>query len=140
MAASWQSPAVHQSFIGLFPGHWLTGQIFSATSLIGLVTLTGVLVRNSLLIAHFVTAYMREGISVREAVLLAGAVRLRPILLTSLSIIFGSIIMLIDPIFGGLGCSFIFGTIASTVFTMALAASLGSLRYPQGLSRAKKVP
>ena len=56
----------------------------------------------------------------REAVLLAGAVRLRPILLTSLSIIFGSIIMLIDPIFGGLGCSFIFGTIASTVFTMAL--------------------
>jgi multidrug efflux pump subunit AcrB len=112
--------AIPVCFIGLFPGHWLTGQIFSATSLIGLVTLTGVLVRNSLLIADFVTEYMREGISVREAVLLAGAVRLRPILLTSLSIIFGSIIMLIDPIFGGLGCSFIFGTIASTVFTMAL--------------------
>lgn len=112
--------AIPVCFIGLFPGHWATGQIFSATSLIGLVTLTGVLVRNSLLIADFVVEYMQRGLPVLQAVLDAGAVRLRPIMLTSLAIIFGSCIMLVDPVFGGLGCSFIFGTIASTAFTMAL--------------------
>ena len=80
--------AVPLAFIGLFPGHWLFGAQFSASSLIGVVALAGVVVRNSLLIIDFVRDYLKAGLPLEEAAMDAGAVRLRPILLTTLAIIF----------------------------------------------------
>jgi multidrug efflux pump subunit AcrB len=81
-------------------------------------------VRNSLLIIDFVQDYMQRGMGLREAVSEAGAVRLRPILLTALAIVLGSAVMLSDPVFGGLAISLIFGTIASTVLTLMVVPML----------------
>jgi multidrug efflux pump subunit AcrB len=106
--------------VGVFPGHWLLGAPFSGTSMIGVIALAGVVVRNSLLIVDFVLDYLRQGMSLEAAVIEASAVRLRPILLTALAIVFGSLIMLSDPVFGGLAISLIFGTLASTVLTMVV--------------------
>lgn len=121
--------AVPLAFIGLFPGHWLFGAQFSASSLIGVVALAGVVVRNSLLIIDFVRDYLKAGLPLEEAAMDAGAVRLRPILLTTLAIIFGSVVMITDPVFSGLAISFIFGTAASTVFTVFLIPILLTFYY-----------
>lgn len=110
--------AIPLGLVGVFPGHWLLGQQFSATSMVGLIALAGVVVRNSLLIIDFVREYMAQGMPLREAVLEAGAVRLRPIVLTALAIVFGSAAMLADPLFSGLAISLIFGTIAATILTL----------------------
>lgn len=110
--------AIPLTMIGIFPGHNLTGQAFTATSMIGVIALAGIVVRNSLLLIDFVLEYREQGMSVRESVLMAGKVRFRPILLTALAIIFGSAIMITDPVFGGLAVSLIFGTFASTALTL----------------------
>jgi multidrug efflux pump subunit AcrB len=110
--------AIPLAVVGLFPGHLIMGAQFSATSLIGVIALAGVVVRNSLLIIDFVLDYQRQGMELRQAILEAGAVRLLPILLTALAIIFGSMVMLSDTVFGGLAISLIFGTIASTILTL----------------------
>jgi len=116
--------AIPLGLIGVFPGHWLMDQYFSAPSMIGVIALSGVVVRNSLLIIDFVLDYMKQGIPLHEAVSEAGAVRLRPILLTALAIILGSIVMITDPVFGGLAISLIFGTIASTILTLVVVPVL----------------
>jgi multidrug efflux pump subunit AcrB len=110
--------AIPMTLIGVFPGHWLTGQAFTATSMIGVIALAGIVVRNSLLLIDFIVDYRGQGYGLREAVIEAGAVRLRPILLTALAIILGSAIMITDPVFGGLAVSLIFGTFASTALTL----------------------
>ncbi len=110
--------AIPLGLIGVFPGHWLLNQPFTATSMIGVIALSGVVVRNSLLIIDFIQDYMKLGMTLREAVIEAGAVRLRPILLTALAIILGSSVMLSDPVFGGLAISLIFGTMVSTILTL----------------------
>ncbi len=106
------------TMIGIFPGHAVTGQPFTATSMIGMIALAGIVVRNSLLLIDFILDYRRRGFDVRMAVLEAGAVRARPILLTALAVIAGSSIMISDPVFGGLGVSLAFGTLASTLLTL----------------------
>ncbi len=116
--------AIPLGLAGIFPGHWLMGQSFTATSMIGVIALAGVVVRNSLLIIDFVLDYRRQGMDLREAILEAGAVRLRPILLTALAIMLGSAVMLTDPVFGGLAISLIFGTLASTVLTLIVVPLL----------------
>lgn len=116
--------AIPLGLAGIFPGHWLMGQPFTATSMIGIIALAGVVVRNSLLIIDFVLDYRRQGMDLREAILEAGAVRLRPILLTALAIVLGSAVMLTDPVFGGLAISLIFGTLASTVLTLIVVPLL----------------
>ncbi|GLK90883.1 efflux RND transporter permease subunit [Pseudomonas turukhanskensis] len=116
--------AIPLGLVGIFPGHWLMGQSFTATSLIGVIALAGVVVRNSLLIIDFVLDYRHQGMSLRKAILEAGAVRLRPILLTALAIIFGSMIMLSDPVFGGLAISLIFGTLSATILTLIVVPIL----------------
>ncbi len=126
--------AIPLALIGVFPGHWLMGQPFTATSMIGIIALSGVVVRNSLLIIDFVQDYMKQGMSLHEAVSEAGAVRLLPILLTALSTILGSAVMLSDPVFGGLAISLIFGTISATILTLIVVPVLFySLmrRFPQ---------
>ncbi len=110
--------AIPLTLIGVFPGHWLTQQAFTATSMIGVIALAGIVVRNSLLLIDFILDYRARGYSLEESVAQAGAVRLRPILLTALAIIFGSAVMVTDPVFGGLAVSLIFGTLLSTVLTL----------------------
>jgi multidrug efflux pump subunit AcrB len=110
--------SVPLGIIGIFPGHWLMGVDFSATSIVGIVALSGVVVRNSLLIIDFIQDNMKKGMPLKEAAAQAGAVRLRPILLVALAIVFGSVIMVADPVFGGLAISLIFGTVVSASFTV----------------------
>ncbi len=110
--------AIPLTMIGVFPGHWVTEQAFTATSMIGVIALAGIVVRNSLLLIDFILEYRAEGRSLKDAVIEAGKVRFRPILLTALAIIFGSMIMITDPVFGGLAVSLIFGTLSSTVLTL----------------------
>jgi len=116
--------AIPLGLVGVFPGHWLMDQPFSAPSMIGLIALSGVVVRNSLLIIDFVLDYMKLSMPLHEAVSEAGAVRLKPIFLTGLAIILGSAVMLSDPVFGGLAISLIFGTIASTILTLIVVPVL----------------
>ena len=106
------------TMIGIFPGHLVTGQPFTATSMIGMIALAGIVVRNSTLLIDFIIDYRNRGHDVKTAVLEAGAVRARPILLTALAVVAGTSIMISDPVFGGLGVSMAFGTIAATVLTM----------------------
>ncbi len=112
--------AIPLTLVGVFPGHWLMGQAFTATSMIGAIALAGIVVRNSLLLIDFILDYRRQGYSLEEAVMEAGAVRFRPILLTALAIILASAIMITDPVFGGLAISLIFGTFASTALTLVV--------------------
>jgi len=106
------------TLIGVFPGHWLLHQPFTATSMIGVIALAGIVVRNSLLLIDFILDYRRQGNSLQDSILEAGAVRARPILLTALAIVSASFVMVGDPVFGGLAISLIFGTTASTVLTL----------------------
>ncbi len=112
--------AIPLTLIGVFPGHWITQQAFTATSMIGVIALAGVVVRNSLLLIDFIIDYRARGYSLEQAVIEAGAVRFRPIMLTALAIILGSAIMITDPVFGGLAVSLIFGTFASTMLTLVV--------------------
>ncbi|CUS43842.1 Acriflavin resistance protein [hydrothermal vent metagenome] len=84
----------------------------------GIIALSGVVIRNSLLIIDFIQDNQKHGMPLAEAARMAGAVRLRPILLTTLAIVLGSAIMIPDPVFGGLAISLIFGTLVSTVLTV----------------------
>ncbi len=110
--------AIPLTIIGVLPGHALLGQYFTATSMIGVIALAGIVVRNSLLLIDFILEYERAGHALQEAVAAAGRTRMRPILLTALAIILGTFIMVFDPVFGGLAVSLIFGTFASTVLTL----------------------
>ena len=112
--------AIPLTLVGVFPGHWATGQAFTATSMIGVIALAGIVVRNSLLLIDFILDYRKQGYDLENAVIEAGAVRFRPILLTALAIILGSAIMITDPVFGGLAVSLIFGTFASTALTLVV--------------------
>lgn len=112
--------AIPLTLVGVFPGHWATAQAFTATSMIGVIALAGIVVRNSLLLIDFILDYRKQGYGLEQAVIEAGAVRFRPILLTALAIILGSAIMITDPVFGGLAVSLIFGTFASTALTLVV--------------------
>ncbi len=110
--------AIPLTIVGVFPGHTIMGQYFTATSMIGVIALAGIVVRNSLLLIDFILEYRKQGHPLDEAVLQAGITRLRPIMLTALAIILGTLVMILDPVFGGLAISLIFGTFASTVLTL----------------------
>ena len=110
--------AIPLTLIGVLPGHAVMGQYFTATSMIGVIALAGIVVRNSLLLIDFIGEYRAQGNGVKDAVLAAGVTRLRPILLTAFAIILGTLVMIVDPVFGGLAISLIFGTFASTVLTL----------------------
>ena len=110
--------AIPLTVVGVLPGHMIMGSHFTATSMIGVIALAGIVVRNSLLLIDFILEYRKGGHALAEAVLQAGVVRLRPILLTAFAIILGTLIMAFDPVFGGLAISLIYGTFASTVLTL----------------------
>ncbi len=99
---------------GILPAHALLGAFFTATSMIGFIAGAGIIVRNSIIVVDFIELRRREGMPLAQAVIDAGAVRLRPVLLTAAGVIAGSSVILADPIFQGLGLSLIAGIVAST--------------------------
>ncbi|MDK9697552.1 MAG: efflux RND transporter permease subunit, partial [Siculibacillus sp.] len=108
------------TLIGIVPGHWLLGADFTATSMIGFIALAGIIVRNSILLVEFARSQVAEGMSVRDAIVLAGRVRLRPILITALALVIGSMVLLSDPIFQGMAVSLLFGSLVATFLTLVV--------------------
>ena len=118
------------TLIGIVPGHWLLGAPFTATSMIGFIALAGIIVRNSILLVDFIRRDQanaaREGRSadLGELVLRAGAIRVKPILLTALAAMIGAVFILADPIFQGLAISLLFGLAASTLLTVLVIPAI----------------
>jgi multidrug efflux pump subunit AcrB len=106
--------------IGVMPGHALLGAKYTATSMIGMIALAGIIVRNSILLVDFIGQELREGRSLDDAVINAAAVRAKPIVLTALAAMMGGFFILDDPIFNGLAISLIFGITISTMLTLVV--------------------
>ena len=109
--------AIPFSLIGILPAHWAFGAFFTATSMIGFMAGAGIVVRNSIILVDFIELRIRDGLPLAEAVVEAGAVRFRPMLLTALAVIVGASVILADPIFQGLAISLMFGEIASLLIS-----------------------
>ncbi len=125
--------AVPLTLIGIMPGFWLLNLLladpvggfdnpvfFTATSMIGMIALGGIVIRNSLVLIEFVNGAVKKGVALREAILQSGAIRLRPILLTAATTALGAWPITLDPIFSGLAWALIFGLFASTLFTLVI--------------------
>jgi len=108
------------TIIGVMPGHALFGAQFTATSMIGMIALAGIIVRNSILLVDFINQQVAEGMAFSEAVILSAAIRAKPIALTGLAAMLGALFILDDPIFSGLAISLIFGIFVSTVLTLVV--------------------
>ncbi len=108
------------TIIGVMPGHALLGASFTATSMIGMIALAGIIVRNSILLVDFIDLQVARGRPFREAVVDAAAVRAQPIALTALAAMVGAFFILDDPIFNGLAISLVFGILVSTLLTLVV--------------------
>jgi multidrug efflux pump subunit AcrB len=104
--------------IGVMPGHALLGAQFTATSMIGMIALAGIIVRNSILLVDFINGELHAGTPFDQAVVRAGVARTKPIVLTALAAILGGFFILDDPIFNGLAIALIFGLLVSTLLTL----------------------
>ena len=105
--------AIPFSLVGILPAHGMMGAFFTATSMIGFIAGAGIVVRNSIILVDFVELRLQEGMPLDEAVIDAGAVRFRPMMLTAAAVVVGSIVILFDPIFQGLAIALMAGEIAS---------------------------
>lgn len=112
--------AIPLSMVGIILGHWMLGAFFTATSMIGMIALAGIMVRNSVLLIDFINLRLEDGLELKEAVIEAGAVRTMPILLTAGTVVIGAVVILFDPIFQGLAISLMGGAIASTALTLLM--------------------
>jgi len=115
--------------IGVMPGHALMGANFTATSMIGMIALAGIIVRNSILLVDFIKLKVGEGVAFREAVLQSAAARAKPIALTGLAAMLGALFILDDPIFNGLAIALIFGILVSTLLTLVVIPVLYYVAY-----------
>jgi multidrug efflux pump subunit AcrB len=106
------------TLVGILPGHWIFGAFFTATSMIGFIALAGIIVRNSILLVDFIEMEWRQKGGLRDALIKAGAVRFRPIVLTAAAVVVGSFVMIFDPIFQGLAIAMMFGAVAATGLTL----------------------
>jgi multidrug efflux pump subunit AcrB len=109
--------AIPFSLIGILPAHWLLGAFFTATSMIGFIAGAGIVVRNSIILVDFTELRLNEGMPLDKAVVDAGAVRFRPMMLTAAAVIVGASVILFDPIFQGLAISLMAGEVASLLFS-----------------------
>ena len=145
------------SLIGILPGHFLFGAFFTATSMIGFIAGAGIIVRNSIILVDFIELKLRQGMALEEAVVEAGVVRFRPMLLTAAAVVVGSFVMLFDPIFQGLAISLMMGEVAATFLSRlavpvvyyliarrgraeelrleARPPAMAACRHPRGLAR-----
>jgi multidrug efflux pump subunit AcrB len=123
--------AIPLTIIGIMPGFWLLNQfgertvagapdpiLFTATAMIGMIALAGIVVRNSLILVEFITLARAKGMNIKQALLAAGEVRMRPVLLTAGTTMLGNLVITLDPVFSGLALAIIFGIIASTLFSL----------------------
>jgi multidrug efflux pump subunit AcrB len=109
--------AIPFSLIGILPAHWAFGAFFTATSMIGFMAGAGIVVRNSIILVDFIELRISHGLPLKDAVVEAGAIRFRPMLLTALAVVVGASVILADPIFQGLAISLMFGEIASLLIS-----------------------
>jgi multidrug efflux pump subunit AcrB len=108
------------TLIGILPAHGIFGIFFTATSMIGFIALAGVVVRNSILLVDFVNLELEAGEQLETAIIKAGAVRFRPIVLTAASLVVGGAVILLDPIFQGLALALISGVVVATLLTLVV--------------------
>jgi multidrug efflux pump subunit AcrB len=116
--------AIPLTLVGIAPGHVIFGSFFTATSMIGMIALAGIMVRNGILLLDYLEARREQGVDLETAVLEAGAVRTRPIALTAGTVVIGAVVILFDPIFEGLAVALITGALASTVLTLIVVPGL----------------
>jgi multidrug efflux pump subunit AcrB len=109
--------AIPFSLVGILPAHGLMGAFFTATSMIGFIAGAGIVVRNSIILVDFIELRLKQGMSLADAVVDAGAVRFRPMMLTAAAVIVGSSVILFDPIFQGLAISLMAGEVASLLLS-----------------------
>lgn len=109
--------AIPFSLIGILPAHWALGAFFTATSMIGFIAGAGIVVRNSIILVDFIELRLNEGMPLDLAVIDAGAVRFRPMMLTAAAVVVGASVILFDPIFQGLAISLMAGEVASLLFS-----------------------
>ena len=109
--------AIPFSLVGILPAHWAMGSFFTATSMIGFIAGAGIVVRNSIILVDFIKLRVKQGMPLAEAVVDAGAVRFRPMLLTAMAVVVGGSVILFDPIFQGLAISLMAGEIASLLLS-----------------------
>ncbi|OGR77054.1 MAG: multidrug transporter AcrB [Elusimicrobia bacterium GWC2_64_44] len=121
--------AIPMALIGIIPAHWGMNAFFTATSMIGFIASAGIVVRNSIILVDFINLKVREGMELKEAVIEAGVVRFRPMLLTALAVIVGAGVILFDPIFQGLAISLIAGQIAATLLSRVAVPVLYYLAF-----------
>lgn len=117
------------TLIGVMPGHALLGAQFTATSMIGMIALAGIIVRNSILLVDFIELQLAQGMRFKDAVVQSAAVRAQPIALTGLAAMIGAFFILDDPIFNGLAISLIFGILVSTLLTLVVIPVLYYVLY-----------
>lgn len=134
--------AIPLTVIGIMPGFFLLNQfgerqianapepiLFTATAMIGMIALAGIVVRNSLILIEFISQAQNKGATIKESLIQAGAVRMRPVLLTAGTTLLGNLIITLDPVFSGLAIAIIFGIISSTVFTLLVVPIVYSLVF-----------
>ena len=117
------------TMIGVMPGHALLSAQFTATSMIGMIALAGIIVRNSILLVDFINLQVRSGVDMKMAVVHSAITRAQPIMLTGLAAMLGAFFILDDPIFNGLAISLIFGILVSTLLTLLVIPLLYYMAY-----------
>ena len=117
------------TIIGVMPGHALLGAQYTATSMIGMIALAGIIVRNSILLVDFINLQVRQGVDFKDAIVRSAVTRAQPIVLTGLAAMLGAFFILDDPIFNGLAISLIFGIFVSTMLTLVVIPILYYVAY-----------
>ena len=126
------------TLIGIVLGHWLFDAAFTATSMIGFIALAGIIVRNSILLVDFIRHVRARGTPLREALIEAGAIRFKPIVLTAAAAMIGAAFILTDPIFQGLAISLVFGLASSTALTLLVIPAIYVLLRDDGVALADR--
>ena len=142
--------AIPLTIVGIMPGFWVLNQmgereianapepvLFTATAMIGMIALAGIVVRNSLILVEFITQSQDEGMPIKEALIQAGAVRMRPVLLTAGTTMLGNLVITLDPVFSGLAIAIIFGIVASTVFSLLVVPIVYALVFDKPDAKVK---
>ena len=128
--------AIPFSLVGILPAHAAMGAFFSATSMVGFMAGAGIVVRNSIILVDFIEARLRDGVTLERAVVDAGAVRFRAMLLTAAAVVVGSAVILFDPIFEGLAISLMAGEVASLLISRMAVPVLYAMAARAGAREA----
>jgi multidrug efflux pump subunit AcrB len=131
--------AIPFSLVGILPAHGGMNAFFSATSMIGFIAGAGIVVRNSIILVDFIEQRIREGAPLEQAVVDAGAIRFRPMLLTAAAVVVGAFVILFDPIFQGLAISLMAGEIASLLLSRVTVPVVYFIMKTREARRAKRM-